>query len=212
MQRLDAEVPERLQATILSIKPAVWLRKVAFKRYRKCSSLHFGLGIPRNISRKKRFMFGRYSHVLPEVQEELVRFVREVAPHLDFASIIVNMYLPGDFMGKHSDGNLLPLQLSARFGVDAVGGELHCAGQRVGEGVFIMDANEEHWVSSLQSGVLYSIVTYIKKDAFFMADCASLGQLASWGYPLRTCLWHRSEAPIVGLILVLLLLGCIPRT
>jgi hypothetical protein len=212
MQRLDAEVPERLQATILSIKPAVWLRKVAFKRYRKCSSLHFGLGIPRNISRKKRFMFGRYSHVLPEVQEELIRFVREVAPHLDFASIIVNMYLPGDFMGKHSDGNLLPLQLSARFGVDAVGGELHCAGQRVGEGVFIMDANEEHWVSPLQSGVLYSIVTYIKKDAFFMADCASLGQLASWGDPLRTCLWHRSEAPTVGLILVLLLLGCIPRT
>ena len=186
LQRLEAEVPESLKDAILSIKPAIWLRKVAAKRYRKCSSLHFGLGIPRNISRKKRFMFGQYSRSLPELQEQLIRFVRGVAPHLDFASIILNMYLPGDYMGVHSDGNLLPLQLSARFGVDAVGGELHCAGQSVHSGVFVMDANEEHWVSPLLSGKLFSIVTYIKKDAFWMADCASLSQLASWGYPLRT--------------------------
>jgi len=62
MQRLDAEVPERLQAAILSIKPAVWNRKVAAKRYRKYSSLHF--------------MFGQFPKSLPEVQGELVRFVR----------------------------------------------------------------------------------------------------------------------------------------
>ena len=185
MQRLDAEVPESLKDAILNIKPAIWLRKVASKRYRKCSSLHFGLGIPRNISRKKRFMFGQYSRSLPELQEQLIRFVREVAPHLDFASIILNMYQPGDYMGVHSDGNLLPLQLSARFG-DAEGGELHCAGQSVHSGVFVMDANEEHWVAPLRTGKLFSIITYIKQDAFWMADCASLSQLASWGYPLRT--------------------------
>ena len=131
-------------------------------------------------------MFGQYSRSLPELQEELIRFVRSVAPHLDFASIILNMYQPGDYMGVHSDGNLLPLQLSARFGVDAVGGELHCAGQSVHSGVFVMDANEEHWVAPLRTGKLFSIITYIKQDAFWMADCASLSQLASWGYPLRT--------------------------
>jgi len=76
---------------------------------------------------KNRFMFGQFSKSLPEVQGELVRFVREVAPHVDYASIIVNIYLPGDHVKKHSDGNLLPLHLSARFGVDAVGRgvELH---------------------------------------------------------------------------------------
>jgi hypothetical protein len=89
-------------------------------------------------------------------------------------------------MGAHSDENLLPLQLCARFGVDAEGGELHCAGQSVHSGVFVMDANETHWVAPLRTGKLFSIVTYIKQDAFWMADCASLSQLASWGYPLRT--------------------------
>ena len=95
-------------------------------------------------------------------------------------------------MGKHIDGNLLPIQLSARFG-DGVGGELHCGGESVQTGVFLMDANMPHWVSPLQSGTLYSIITYIKKDSFWMADCATLAQLSSWGFPLRS----------VGLIVVL---------
>ena len=97
-------------------------------------------------------------------------------------------------MGVHSDGNLLPMQLSARFGVNAVGGELCVGEEKVGEGVFIMNANGLHWVEKLQKGTMYSIITYIKKDSFFMADFATMSQLSQWGYPMKT----------VGLILVYL--------
>ena len=191
MQRLDAEVPQHIRDLIIAIKPSCWLKR-ARSRYRRCSSMHFGLGIPRNISRKQRIMFGRFSKELPELQQELLNWIRSVCD-IDFCSIILNKYEVGDSMGVHSDGNLLPLQLSARFGVDAVGAELHCGEERVGEGVFLMDANIPHWVSPLQSGVLYSIITYVKKDSFWMADCATLAQLSSWGFPLRS----------VGLIVVL---------
>ena len=139
-------------------------------------------------------MFGRFSKELPELQQELLNWIKSVCD-IDFCSIILNKYEVGDSMGKHIDGNLLPIQLSARFGVDAVGGELHCGGESVQTGVFLMDANMPHWVSPLQSGTLYSIITYIKKDSFWMADCATLAQLSSWGFPLRS----------VGLILLLML-------
>ena len=190
MQRLDAEVPQHIRDLIIAIKPSCWLKR-ACSRYRRCSSLHFGLGIPRNISRKQRMMFGRFSREMPELQQELLNWIKSVCD-IDFCSIILNKYEPGDSMGVHTDGNLLPLQLSARFG-DGVGGELHCGGESVQTGVFLMDANMPHWVSPLQSGTLYSIITYIKKDSFWMADCATLAQLSSWGFPLRS----------VGLIVVL---------
>ena len=184
MQRLDAEVPQHIREAITAIKATCWLKR-ACSRYRRCSSLHMGLGIPRNICRKKPLMFGRFSLQMPELQQDLVNWIRSISD-IDFCSIILNKYEPGDSMGVHSDGNLLPLQLSARFGVDALGGELHCGEEVVGEGVFIMNANEKHWVSELQSGTMYSIITYIKRDSFWMADYATLSQLASWGYPLRT--------------------------
>ena len=193
MQRLDAEVPQHIRDLIIDIKPSCWLKR-ACSRYRRCSSMHFGLGIPRNISRKQRMMFGRFSKEMPGLQQELLNWIKSVCD-IDFCSIILNKYEVGDSMGKHTDGNLLPLQLSARFGVNAVGGELHCGGESVQTGVFLMDANMPHWVSPLQSGTLYSIITYIKKDSFWMADCATLAQLSSWGFPLRS----------VGLILLLLL-------
>ena len=79
-----------------------------------------------------------------------------------------------------------PYSSQLGLGSTPKGGKLHCAGQSVHSGVFVMDANEEHWVSPLRTGKLFSIITYIKQDAFWMADCASLSQLASWGYPLRT--------------------------
>ena len=192
MQRLDAEVPQHIRDLIIAIKPSCWLKR-ACSRYRRCSSMHFGLGIPRNISRKQRIMFGRFSKELPELQQELLNWIKGVCD-IDFCSIILNKYEVGDSMGTHIDGNLLPLQLSARFG-DAVGGELHCGGESVQTGVYIMDANMPHWVSPLQSGTLYSIITYIKKDSFWMSDCATLAQLSSWGFPLRS----------VGLILLLML-------
>ena len=192
MLRLEAEVPESLKAAILGLKPTCWLKRVC-SRYRKCSSMHFGLGIPRNISRKQRMMFGRFSREMPELQQELVNWIRSVSD-IDFCSIILNKYEPGDSMGVHSDGNLLPMQLSARFGVNAVGGELCVGEEKVGEGVFIMNANDLHWVEKLQKGTMYSIITYIKRDSFFMADFATMSQLSQWGYPMKT----------VGLILVYL--------
>ena len=181
--QIDCEIPESLKDNIIAIKPACWLKRIC-SRYRRCSSMHFGLGIPRNISRKKPAMFGRFSNEMPELQQDLVNWIRSVVD-LDFCSIILNKYEPGDSMGVHSDGNLIPLQLSARFGVNAVGGEL-CVGNRVfGEGVFVMDANIKHYVKTLQSGTMYSIITYIKRDSFFMTDFATLSQLARWNYPLK---------------------------
>ena len=110
-------------------------------------------------------MFGRFSREMPELQQELVNWIRSVCD-IDFCSIILNKYEPGDSMGVHSDGNLLPIQLSARFGVNAVGGELCVGEEKVGEGVFIMNANDLHWVEKLQKGTMYSIITYIKRDSF----------------------------------------------
>ena len=198
MQRLDAEVPQHIRDLIIDIKPSCWLKR-ACSRYRRCSSMHFGLGIPRNISRKQRMMFGRFSKEMPGLQQELLNWIKSVCD-IDFCSIILNKYEVGDSMGKHIDGNLLPIQLAARFG-DGVGGELHCGGESVQTGVFLMDANMPHWVSPLQSGTLYSIITYIKKDSFWMADCATLAQLSSWGFPLRS----------VGLIVLFLLSILTPK-
>ena len=164
VQTLNVEIPQRLKDQILAVKPTCWLKRVC-SRYRKCSSMHFGLGIPRNISRKQRMMFGRFSREMPELQQELVNWIRSVCD-IDFCSIILNKYEPGDSMGVHSDGNLLPIQLSARFGVNAVGGELCVGEEKVGEGVFIMNANDLHWVEKLQKGTMYSIITYIKRDSF----------------------------------------------
>ena len=130
-------------------------------------------------------MFGRFSKEMPELQQDLLNWIRSVSD-VDFCSIILNKYEPGDSMGVHSDGNLLPMQLSARFGVNAVGGELCVGEEKVGEGVFLMNANDLHWVEKLQKGTMYSIITYIKRDSFFMADFATMSQLSEWGYPMKT--------------------------
>ena len=90
MQRLDAEVPQHIREAITAIKATCWLKR-ACSRYRRCSSLHMGLGIPRNICRKKPLMFGRFSLQMPELQQDLVNWIRSISD-IDFCSIILNKY------------------------------------------------------------------------------------------------------------------------
>ena len=98
MQIVDKEVPQDLQEAIKAIKSSYWLKR-ACSRYRRSSSLHLGLGIQRHISRKPRFMFARYSKILPELQAKLLTYIRSVASNIQFASIIINKFDVGDHMG-----------------------------------------------------------------------------------------------------------------
>ena len=60
MQIVDTAVPQDLQETIKGHQPL-----------RRNSSLHMGLGIQRNIARKRKVVYGRYSTILPELQTKL---------------------------------------------------------------------------------------------------------------------------------------------
>jgi len=185
MQNLHQELPQDLQNTIKNLNPAFWLKR-ARRRFRCCSSIHFGLGIPRNILRAKglKYVFGKYTHILPELQSQLLAFINEVAPDIQFSSIILNRFDPGDRMGQHIDGNIFDTQISIRFG-DAVGAELCACGQRVGNGCFLMNTNLPHEVSLCEQGVRYSIVTYIKKDACVLSSWKAVQTLGDWGFPVQ---------------------------
>ena len=138
-----------------------------------------GLGIPRNPQRARglKFCFGRLSHLLPELQQQLLTYIRAVAPDIRFSNIILNRFEVGDRMGCHEDGNIFPMQLTIRFG-DAVGAELCSQGVSVGNGVFLMNSNAPHSVSQCEAGIRYSIVTYIKKNAVVLADWRSIHTLS----------------------------------
>ena len=120
---------------------------------------------------------------MPELQQELLDFIRSISD-LEFSSIILNKYEAGDRMGEHVDGNTSAIQLSARFG-NATGAELRVGDLKVGSGVFLMDTNVPHEVLVCKSGVMYSIVTYVKKDAMCLANPFVLARLCSWGFPLK---------------------------
>ena len=185
MQQLPHELPQELQDTIKNLNPAFWLKR-ACSKYRRCSSIHFGLGIPRNLLRAKgtKYVFGKYTHILPELQAQLLTFIRALAPDIQFSSIILNRFDPGDCMGQHIDGNIFDTQISIRFG-DAVGAELCAGGQRVGNGCFLMNTNLPHEVSVCEHGVRYSIVTYIKKDACILTTWKTIHMLGVWGFPVQ---------------------------
>ena len=95
MQLLDAALPKDLQEAIKAIKPSYWLKR-ACSRYRRNSSLHLRLGLQRNISRKRKFMFARYSKILPELQTQLLAYIRTVAPNIQLTSITINKFDVGD--------------------------------------------------------------------------------------------------------------------
>ena len=185
MHNLHHEIPQELQNTIKNLNPAFWLKR-ACSKYRRCSSIHFGLGIPRNLLRANgtKYVFGKYTHILPELQAQLLSFIRAVAPDIQFSSIILNRFDPGDRMGQHIDGNIFDTQISIRFG-DAVGAELCAGGQLVGNGCFLMNTNLPHEVSMCEQGVRYSIVTYIKKDACILTSWKMVHMLGCWGFPVQ---------------------------
>ena len=184
MQILDTEVPQEIQEAIQAIKPSYWLKR-ACSRYRRNSSLHLGLGIQRNISRKRRFMFARYSKILPELQAQLLTYIRTMAPNIQFTSIIINKFEVGDHMKEHVDGSLLPIHFCARFG-QAVGAELCIGDDRYANGVFLTNTNLPHSVSECVAGTRFSIVTYIRLDSVVLVNAPTLNQLFAWGYPVES--------------------------
>ena len=156
MQLLDAALPKDLQKAIRDIKPSYWLKR-ACSRYRRNSSLHLGLGIQRNISRKRRFMFARYSKILPELQTQLLAYIRTVVPNIQFTSIIINKFEVGDRMGEHVDGSLLPIHFCARFG-QALGAELCIGGDRHANGRSLFTNKKlPHTVSECVEGTRFLI-------------------------------------------------------
>ena len=112
---LDAALPKDLQEAIKAIKPSQWIKR-ACSRYRRNSSINMGLGTQRHISRKRKFMYGRCSKTLPELQSKLLAYIRSVAPNIQFTPIIINKFEEGDRIGEHVDGSLLPWHFCARFG------------------------------------------------------------------------------------------------
>ena len=155
MQVIDCEIPDSIKNKVKSLNPSCWLKRHC-SRYRKCSSLHFGLGIPRSLQRN--FYFGQFSHRMPELQQGLLDFIRSISD-LEFSSIILNKYEPGDRMGEHIDWNTSAIQLSARFG-NATGAELRIGNLKFGSGVFLMDTNVPHEVLVCKSGVMYKSVCF----------------------------------------------------
>ena len=183
MQLLDAALPNDLQKAIRDINPSYWLKR-ACSRYRRNSSINMGLGTQRNISRKRKFMYGRYSKILPELQTQLLAYIRTVAPNIQFTSIIINKFEVGDRMGEHVDGSMLPWHFCARFG-QAVGAELCIGDDRYANGVFLTNTNHPHQVSKCVAGTRFSIVTYIRLDSVVLVDSPTLNQLFVWGYPVQ---------------------------
>ena len=177
--QLHGEVPQDLQNAIRAIP---W-KNVGHASYRKCKSIHLGLGTARNV--RKRVYFGAASKSMPELQKLLTDYIRETAPQINFASIIVNRYAAKESMDFHTDRNWekQPVQLVGRFG-EGCGGELEICGKLLKTGVFLVDGNIEHRVLECESGTLYSFVTYIKQHTLPLI-LPALPQLRNWGFQLR---------------------------
>ena len=177
--QLQLEIPTELQDAIKAIP---W-KDVKHASYRKCKSVHFGLGTFRNCYRGA--FFGRGSKTMPELQALLTNFIRRAASEINFASIIVNRYAPGESMDEHVDKNWTrqPVQIVGRFG-DSKGAELKVGDRLLHTGVFLVDGNVPHSVLECREGVLYSFVSYIKQKAMPVIGPA-LPQLRSWGFQLE---------------------------
>ena len=179
MRLLDAALPKDLQEAIKAINPSHWIKR-ACSRYRRNSSINMGLGTQRNISRKRKFMYGRCSKTLPELQDKLLTYIRTMAPNIQFTSIIINKFEEGDRMGEHVDDSLLPWHFCARFG-QAVGAELCIGDDRYANGVFLTNTNLPHQVSECVAGTRYSIITYIRLDSVVLVGPPSLNKLFECG-------------------------------
>ena len=177
--QLQLEIPTELQEAIRAIP---W-KDVKHASYRKCKSVHFGLGTFRNCHRGA--FFGRGSKTMPKLQALLTNFIRKAAPEINFASIIVNRYAPGESMDEHVDKNWTrqPVQIVGRFG-DSKGAELKVGDRLLHTGVFLVDGNVPHSVLECREGMLYSFVSYIKQRAMPVIGPA-LPQLRLWNFQLE---------------------------
>ena len=177
--KLHGEVPQELQEAIRAIP---W-KSVGHASYRKCKSVHFGLGCLRNVNKKT--YYGGGSKNMPELQKLLNDFIRATAPDICYSSIIVNRYAVGESMDLHIDRNWnhQPMQVVGRFG-EGKGGGLEIAGNVLQTGVFLADGNIPHRVLECEAGTLYSFVTYIKQHTLPLI-LPALPQLRKWGFQLR---------------------------
>ena len=156
--KLPGEVDQKLQTAIENLN---W-KRVKHASYRKCKSMHLGLGTLRNCN--KKVYYGEASHKQPELQKLLTQFIRDTAPHICYSSIIVNRYAVGESMDEHIDRNWTrhSMQLVGRFGTSQ-GGGLQIDGQILQNGMFLVDGNVKHRVLECTAGTMYSFVTYIKE-------------------------------------------------
>jgi len=177
--KLHSEVPQELQEAIRAIP---W-KSMGHAKYRRCKSLHFGLGCLRNVN--KKVYYGLGSNSMPELQKLLTDFIRATAPDINFASIIVNRYGGrGECMDEHQDRNWArqSFQLVGRFG-SGVGGELKVGESLLKTGVWRVCGNTPHSVVACTAGEIYSFVTYIKQHTLRLIVPA-LPQLRAWGFQL----------------------------
>ena len=192
--QIKHHVPSHVQGLLWGLRSDQWTTK-STAAYRRCSSLHFGLGLARFTKPK----LGRGSRDFPAIQAIILKHLTSIQPQSCFSSFIVNRYEVGDQMGRHSDHNMSgqSMQLVLIWG-DFRGGDLvvynkdgtrmHTA---VGPTTLLMDGNANHEVTPVTSGVRYSIVTYAK-NTFAKCDEDVREELRQCGFPLPTLEASRS--------------------
>ena len=174
-QLLD-KVPEKLVELVEALPDKVWKNGTAsYRKSVKC--LQFGLT---RFQNQETLGSRRY----PELEQAIIAQSLELFPELKLTSIIINKYGPDIAMGEHSDQNLpdYSRQMTFIWG-EYTGGELTVGDKVCGNGVWLMDGNCKHHVSSVLTGTRYSIVTYAKHLNEKTAG-ERIDQLKAAGYPL----------------------------
>ena len=160
LEKLPNVFPAELVQAIENIPEGMWNKPKA-DSYRKCSSVHFGLGpimYPHQVPKG--------SSLLEDLEKLLVEWAKMVKS-IPFTSMIINRYAQGQGMGLHIDHNLpdYPLQIVSIFG-EFKGGILECYDEAHSkgetDGVYILNANIPHHVSEVVAGTRYSFITYCK--------------------------------------------------
>ena len=187
-------VPLDVQDAVSRISPKAWTTK-STAEYRRCRSLHFGLG----LVRFPQGHIGRGSREFTEIQKMILKHLISIQPGLCFSSFIVSRCEVGDQMGRHVDNNMLcqSMQLVLVWG-DFKGGDLVIydkGGTRIhaviGPAILLMDGNAQHEVTPVTCGTRYSIVTYAK-HTFPKCTEHVREQIRQFGFPLPTLRGPRS--------------------
>ena len=179
-------VPPEVEQIVSEIPSSAWSRS-STAQYRKCRSLHFGLGLPRFGPVK----LGRGTEQFPDLQRLILNHARKIHPDIRFSSFILNQYAAGEMMGKHNDRNMRShsMQLVLIWG-NFEGGDLLVYGKHgvavpvvKGPVTLLMDGNADHEVLPVTEGIRYSIVTYAKQT-FPVCPTELKNSLQHFGFPL----------------------------